>query len=579
MVRQIYKSDLAVRLWLLAALLLICGPLVQAATISVTTDRDPVPLNESFTISFESDGRVDDDPDFSVLEQDFRILSQQQSTNMSIMNGRVSNSQTWQLTVAPLRAGRLTIPSVSFGSDTSPPVTIRVESGASGSNSPSTSDRGVFLEVEVDKARPYVQAQVIYTVRLFLAINVANASLTEPAVPDGAAVIQKIGDDARYQTSRNGRRYDVIERSYALFPQISGTLVVEPVAFQAQPASRNGFFFNPFDAGGRTIYIQSDQVTLEAQPIPPGYKGANWLPAAGVELSESWSEDPAQFTVGQPITRTLTLSAAGQTASQLPELPRWDQSALRQYPDQPSLNDQVTAKGVTGHRTEKIAIIPNQPGKYALPAVEIPWWNIETEKQEVARLPEHEIEVLPIESSSAISTADGSAPAIAMSPSSSGQAESPAGSVTNGRLNSAPTIWQWLTLVMFILWLATLLLWRKSARGYAPRSTPTATESLRQVTRELHAACRANDAVRARLLLVQWGRCLWPEDPPSGTTAIAGRCDTELAAAIRELDTALYARGSHGWQGDNLLRLLRKQPGRDPVKPPTAEGLEPLHRI
>jgi hypothetical protein len=398
MVKLMHKSTLAAGLWLFATLLLLCGTLVQAANISVTTDRDPVSLNESFTITFESDGRVDDDPDFSVLEQDFRILSQQQSTNMSIMNGRVSNSHTWQLTVMPQRAGRLTIPAVSFGSDASPPVTIRVESGASGSNPQSASDQGVFLEVEVDETRPYVQAQAIYTVRLFLAINVANASLTEPAVPSGAAVIQKIGDDTRYQTTRNGRRYDVIERSYALFPQTSGMLNVEPVAFQAQPASRNGFFFNPFDAGGRTIYIQSDRITLEVQPIPAGFKGANWLPAADVKLSESWSEDPAQFTVGQPITRTLTLSAAGQTASQLPELPRWDQSALRQYPDQPSLNDQVTAKGVTGQRIEKIAIIPNQPGKYTLPAIEVPWWNLQTEKQEVARLPEHEIEVLPIAS-------------------------------------------------------------------------------------------------------------------------------------------------------------------------------------
>ncbi|TAJ95143.1 MAG: protein BatD [Gammaproteobacteria bacterium] len=575
MVKLMHKSTLAAGLWLFATLLLLCGTLVQAANISVTTDRDPVSLNESFTITFESDGRVDDDPDFSVLEQDFRILSQQQSTNMSIMNGRVSNSHTWQLTVMPQRAGRLTIPAVSFGSDASPPVTIRVESGASGSNPQSASDQGVFLEVEVDETRPYVQAQAIYTVRLFLAINVANASLTEPAVPSGAAVIQKIGDDTRYQTTRNGRRYDVIERSYALFPQTSGMLNVEPVAFQAQPASRNGFFFNPFDAGGRTIYIQSDRITLEVQPIPAGFKGANWLPAADVKLSESWSEDPAQFTVGQPITRTLTLSAAGQTASQLPELPRWDQSALRQYPDQPSLNDQVTAKGVTGQRIEKIAIIPNQPGKYTLPAIEVPWWNLQTEKQEVARLPEHEIEVLPIASNSAAASAAGSDTAIATDPSLSEPAMPPASSSPN----PAPNIWQWLTLALFILWLATLLLWYKSARGRAPRSTPAASESLRQVTRELHAACRANDAARARLLLVQWGRCLWPEDPPAGTTAIAARCDAELAAAIRELDVALYAREGRRWDGARLHHELSDQTRPGQPRSARASGLEPLHRI
>ena len=44
---------------------------VQAATITVKSDRSNVGLNESFTLVFESDGSVDDDPDFSSLEQRF----------------------------------------------------------------------------------------------------------------------------------------------------------------------------------------------------------------------------------------------------------------------------------------------------------------------------------------------------------------------------------------------------------------------------------------------------------------------------------------------------------------------------
>ena len=542
---------------------------VNAATISVKTDRDPVLQNESFMILFESEGSLDDDPDFAPLEQDFQILSRQNSTNMSIMNGRISNTHTWQLMVLARRTGRLTIPSISFGKDTSPVTSITVESAPSpGTQQAAT--QGVFLEVEVNTPQPYVQAQVIYKVRLFLSVAVSNATLTEPEVPGAAAVIQKLGEDSRYQTSRNGKRYDVIERSYAIFPQTSGSMNVEPVVFQAQMASRSGFFSNPFDSGGRNIFVQSERVTMDVQPIPSGFSGSNWLPATGVELSESWSEEPSQFTVGQPITRTLTLSADSQTASQLPEMPDWDLPTLRQYPDMPSLNDQVTSTGIIGHRTERLAIIPNQPGEYVIPAITLPWWNTQTRQQEYARLPERRIVVLPTAQDSLSETPKAAAPVPAASPSPADPGAAP---------GSAPDYWRWLSLILSILWLSTLLLWWYATRKRAQVTPQPTSDSLRQVTRELQQACRDNDAVRARMLLLQWGRYMWPENPPSGATAIADRCNTELAAAIRELNAALYARDSHDWNSKALLRLVEEQPRRSPASPTVTGGLEPLHRI
>ena len=63
----------------------------QAATITVTTDRASVGLNESFMMTFESDSSVDSDPDFSPLNKDFQILSRNSSSNLSIVNGKISS--------------------------------------------------------------------------------------------------------------------------------------------------------------------------------------------------------------------------------------------------------------------------------------------------------------------------------------------------------------------------------------------------------------------------------------------------------------------------------------------------------
>ena len=73
-------------LFQLIALLILSGPVLATANITARLDRNPVSLDESFHLVYEADSDVDD-PDFSVLDHDFEILSSSQSTNMRSING------------------------------------------------------------------------------------------------------------------------------------------------------------------------------------------------------------------------------------------------------------------------------------------------------------------------------------------------------------------------------------------------------------------------------------------------------------------------------------------------------------
>jgi hypothetical protein len=557
---------------------------VFGAEISVTTDRDPVGLNESFQLIFASDGNVGE-PDFSPLEQNFQILSRNESSNMSIMNGSVTNSKTWRLAVLARRTGRLTIPSILFGNERSLSSVVTVNDSVA-DNGQLAADQGILLEVEATPTDPYVQSQVIYKVRLLLSVAVSNASLSEPEVDGAAAILEKNGDDVRYQTRRNGKRYDVIERSYAIYPQTSGAISIEPLVFQAQSGSRSGFFGNPFNTGARTLVVRSEAVTLDVRPIPTAFTGRNWLPASKVTLTESWSEDPPEYSVGEPLTRTLTLSAEGVTASQLPELPGWNTSAIKQYPDMPSLNNQLTQSGITGHRTERIAMIPNQAGDYTLPAISIPWWNTTTDRQEYARLPERHITVdAPVADPrdqqagmTPVPLADHEVAAPVAEEVMNADLE-PAGSESPGQYTTR--YWQWLSLGLFITWLVTLLLWwRMHQRASGHADTQDHTQSLRQITAELQQACKDNDAAAARELLLQWGHCVWPDNPPGGTAAIAARCGNDLAREIDTLNKVLFGRNSAAWDGARFLKIFKaEQVPTGGTKDATAGQLEPLYRI
>ena len=280
----------------------------QAATITVTTDRDTVGLNESFMMIFESKGSVDGDPDFSPLNKDFQILSRNSSSNMSIVNGKISISKKWQLTVLARRAGKIPIPAVGFGSDRSQVSSVNVDSGKS-SSSGLKSNRDIFIEVDVDPLSPYVQSEVIYTIRLFLSVATSNASLSEPGISGTNAVIERLGEDRNFQTNRKGKRYNVVERRYAIYPQVSGSMTIEPVMFQGQ-INRNAFSrFDPFGPQAKTLIERSAPVTLEVKTVPEQFPTGYWIPAKKLTLTESWPQDPPQFQVGEPLTRTLTLMA------------------------------------------------------------------------------------------------------------------------------------------------------------------------------------------------------------------------------------------------------------------------------
>ena len=562
---------------------------VHATTITVSTDRDPAVLNESFVMTFRSDGSVDGDPDFSPLNRNFRILSTGQSSNMTIINGKVSSSKTWNLNVIARRTGMLRIPTIAFGSDRSTPSIINVVKQAPG-NATSSNDREIFLEVDATPKDPYVQSEVIYTVRLFRSVSTANASLSDPPNVSGAtAVVEKLGNDKSYDTNRGGKAFNVVERRYAIYPQGSGSLTIEPVVFQGQISNGMSFFSNPFGRQPRTVVVQSDPITLNVRAIPKTFTGGQWLPAKDITLTEEWSQYPLKFKVDEPLTRTITITAKGLTSSQLPELPKWQSPDFKQYPDQPKLQDDKRSSGVIGKRVEKIAMIPNRAGTYTLPEVNIPWWNTVTNKLEYATLPEREIEVVGPASSQNTNIPGPVPPTVAninpanvkATPDTPGGKTAPSQPVKSNPGYLPTNLWQWLCLLLFVIWVATLVVWRfskKAAKSSNQEDSGKLTQ--RALIKELKQACLANNPAGAKEKLMQWGRMVWPERPPASIGEVANRCTESLAVEIRLLNNALYSRTGGDWRGQDLWRAFEQEIKKIQDRPVRDKGkLEPLFKI
>jgi len=540
----------------------------QAADIRVYVDRQNINVNESFNLVFEADGDVDAAPDFSPLSVYFDVLSKNQSSNMSIINGNFSRKTVWTLVLLAKQAGNYALPAIEFGNDISPVLNIKIHKSSATASAP---DSNLFLEAEINSSSAYVQSQLIYTVRLFRAVDIQNASLTEPELSDADAIVEKLGEDKRYQTTRNGVRFVVIERRYAIFPQQSGQLSIKPVEFNGQIVSQRRSFFDRMPLNNVTKRIYSKQIDLTIKPVPANLKNKHWLPSTEVKLVDEWP-DNSEFKVGEPVTRTITLMAIGLTAAQLPEISGKAIEGVKQYPDQPSLNDNKDKDGIIGVRQEKIAFIPTQSGMITLPELNIPWWNTKTEKMEYARIESKNITVLtgnnintssqlPIQTADTVTTAK---------------------AVNTISPDNASNFWFYSSIVLLIGWLSTLYFLFRARSGKTVRTSASPAPALSQnnINKKVISACHQNNAALCKTLLIDWAKQRWPEKSFTSLGDVASQVDGDLQHQIKKLNQSLYSDSGDSWQAGDLKSAFEKNKGKPLIKSDDDQiSLEPLHKL
>lgn len=553
------------RLWIALGWLLAFQ--AAATDIQVSIDRNPVSLNESFQITFTATETPDGNPDFSPLQANFEILNQQRSSNMSWVNGKTSRNEQWVVNLMPKHAGELLIPPIAFGADSSEPAKVTV-SDAPQAQADSGNDE-IFLQVEVIPDRPYVQSQVLYTLKLYRRVQITQASLNDPEIKD--ALVEKLGEDNTYSTRINGMDYWVTERKYAIFPQQSGLFTVAPLTLTAEVVSNqnsqrprfNGFFNRQIT---ETRRVSSNAITLNVLPVPASFTDPTWLSAETLELKENWSAVNLQTKVGEPLTRTITLTAKGATVGQLPELAKPSTlQGIKTYPDQPLLKEDKQNDGLMAVREEKVAYIPSQPGEYTLPALGISWFNTKTQKTEVASLPEVKLTAL---------AAGGGQAGI---PSTQPQQQAPV-QQSNPNLPDTQWAWQALSAVLALGWLTHMLwLYRHSKTKAALDSHQSENQTKPDQQKSLKTACRNNDPQAAKQALLQWGKHDFAAD---NLTMLARHCPEPLQAEILVLNQHLYSGAQTRWDGQPLLDAFTKA-GKHVTTSAArrADVLPPLYRL
>ena len=393
--------------FILTTLLVISANIVAEAKLSARVDNPVVRPNEPFVLYIDSDENLSAQPDLSVLQNLFNVVSTSVSNQTSIINGRVNSKITWHFSLIPLKDGQTTIPSISVGSEKTNPIQITVSDEApqrDTQNAPHQTTAPAYTvqtEVISPSAPFFIQQQLNYEIRFIDdgSVQVENISFDDT----DDFLIQNLRQPTVEKTA-DGKR--LITFHYALFAQSSGLLTLPIAHIQGfmlgKPDTdsffQNGFFgfkMPSFFGVQEPVSVRSEPKRIIITPAPSDYDANWWLPAQEVSLQAHFADMPQTVNVGSVLKRELVLKAVGLTDKQLPEIKPSADSSLKKYSEKPQGETSVVGSNVVGTLTTADVYIPQKAGLITFPEIKVSWYDLQTNSVQTAVVEEQTINVLP----------------------------------------------------------------------------------------------------------------------------------------------------------------------------------------
>lgn len=525
------------------------------ATFTSSVDRTELSSGETLTLEVVYSGQTGAEPNFSDLNHQFEILDKRQQSQVSLINGRMSSTTTWQLTLLPKSTGAAVIPTFHFKGESSDAIELTILQTNNPPGSAIKQREPLFVEAELDQNSSYVQAQSLLTLRLYTRVSLNGLSHEDPEIPNAKVV--KVSENQQYRKQIGDENYVVVESRYALFPERSGNITIPAVRFQISIADNPSRFDGFFGSRGKTAYLHSEPLTLKVKPAQALKGSKRWLPARQVELLQGWkvagldekpNNDPAiisaprQAMLGEPITRSVTISADGLSAAQISPLQFTASEKYRLYPDQALTEDEVSSRGVTGKRTERMAIVPTQTGPLELPEIQLTWWDTEKEQFRTSTLPGESFEIIPA-STTLLDSTSPEQTLLSEKPGSEQQAQ-----IADSNPNHAP-LSSWLIVSNAVFLLSTLLfalLWFRRTPGDQkdPENLDlSAKQNLSYYFKKIIQVSDKKELFELRSAILDWARILWHDPNILTLEQIDRRApQLELGTYFNWLDQHIYAR-------------------------------------
>ena len=367
--------------------------------ITAAVDKNQASLDDYIVLKVTVEGTREEPmmPDLSA----FKFQSRGTSSQMTIINGRMSSKLEYNYILYPQKTGAFTIGPFILDANgkqiKSNPLTVTI----SKSEPQDKQTDEVFVTASVDNANPYLNEQIIYTLLFCRRVKIASASLTEQPSFDGF-LVESLGKEKEYQKVINGQQYLVTEIRQALFPLKTGLIEISPSTLQAavvsQKRSRRGgepFFDDSFFGFTESVpkAFRTEPISVMVKTLPVEGKPADFKNLVG-DFSLTSQLGKNRAVAGESITLTVTVSGTGN----LKNIQNIDMGQLQNfkvYDDKPVFEPALINGKIGGKLVIKKALVPLVPGSITVPAISISYFDPAAQSYKAAAGPASVVSVSP----------------------------------------------------------------------------------------------------------------------------------------------------------------------------------------
>ena len=365
-----------------------------------------VSAGEMFRVEFVLEGKADDDsfraPSFDGLDI---LAGPTVSTGYQYQNINGTSSQKTTLTITYVvmarNAGTVTIGAASIDvkgrtyTTKATPVEVVAESaddrrdgeeraaeqGNAVRNKVAQDD--ILLRLNLSRANVYKGEPIRASLTLYTRVGIAGFENVKFPSFNGFWS-QELPTD-NYTTHRqtlDGKVYDTrIIKEYLLYPQQTGTLMIDPAEMTAvaQVVVRNNNNFDPFFGSGADVYnvqrkLSTGRTEVTVKELPAGAP-ASFNGAVG-SFTLSGEQPPADLRANSAATYTVKISGTGNlTFLQAPALDM--PSSFEMYDVRTTEALRTTTAGTTGYRQFEYPFIARAEGEYDIAPVEFSYFSPE----------------------------------------------------------------------------------------------------------------------------------------------------------------------------------------------------------
>ena len=267
-------------------------------------------------------------------------------------------------------------------------------------------DDKLFLRANVSKTSAFEQEALVYTIKLYSSYaGVKFAGATSAPTFDGFVIEEsKINTIQMDYETYNGKTYATAEIArYIIFPQTTGDLKVLGNTYTISVNSQE--YYKDPDWGHLTINrpvnlnVKPNDLIVKVKPLPSP-RPANF--SGGVGEFEIKSElQNSKLKTNHAASIVYSISGSGNLKYlKLPDLNNIFPSQLEVYSRSVKENISVNSSNTVGDISFDYSFMPLEEGEYAIPSVELVYFNPSTGKYETKQAKGYNVEVTKGEVSS-----------------------------------------------------------------------------------------------------------------------------------------------------------------------------------